>query len=107
MPEKTLREILEEYNTSKGYSTDEKSLQESFYECFKTVWSDSYIDNHRWYSVQMKVMEIDGRFFMYADYMITGDHSLFDMGLERDKIDDIEEVYPHTVTTTIYKSEKP
>ena len=102
----TLKEELIKYNQTKEYDIDERSLYETFTNSFKTVWKDSYLDHHRWYSVQNQVVQVYDRFWMHFVYIVTGDHCLADMDLESQPIDEIEEVYPKTIKTVTYTTEK-
>ena len=76
-----LRKFLSEYSTSKGWGDDESDLVEVMVECGKTVWRDPDTDRHRWYICQDVVVDIDGTFIKYTDYIITGDSSMYDMDL--------------------------
>lgn len=40
--------------------------------------------SHRWYDDTWNVVKINGMLIGYAGYHITGDNSMFDMGLEYD-----------------------
>ena len=77
---KTVREVLKEYCKKKGFGTTDKDLIEVMTEA-EQVWSEE-LDKHRWYIVQNVVVELDGAFIMYEDYIITGDSSMWEMGLE-------------------------
>jgi len=80
---KTVRQVLADYSKSKGYGDDDDILTEILTEG-KTVYTDPYIDMHRWYGIQNVVNEIDGVFIMFSDYIITGDNGMGDMDLSYD-----------------------
>jgi hypothetical protein len=102
---KTLKELLIDYNNEHDYELNEESLKETFEESFETVWKDSYLEEHRWYSIQQQIVKIGDRFFQHGVYIITGDMSASDMCLEPQKIDDIIEVFPHVTESITYKTE--
>ncbi len=106
MDKKTLKEELIEFNNIKGWGTKEGDLLESFTHCFCTVWQDDYIDVRRWYSLQKQVVQVYDRFWMHKVYLTTGDNNASDMGLKPQLIDDIIEVYPKTIKTTIYETKE-
>lgn len=77
-----LREFLSSYSASNGWGTTEQDMIEVMVECGKHVWSDSDTDQHRWYICQEVVVDIDGTFIKYTDYIITGDNGMADMDLQ-------------------------
>jgi hypothetical protein len=81
--EKTVREFLIECNTAEGYGVDDDCLIETLTEG-KRVYTDPYIDMHRWYGTQAAVNEVEGVFVMFTDYVITGDNGMADMDLSYD-----------------------
>jgi len=78
----SVRDFLTEYNQKKGWGLDEDTLIESMTEG-KTVWKGD-LDEHRWYIIQQVVVDIEGTFIRFFDYIITGDNSMSDMDLEYD-----------------------
>jgi hypothetical protein len=102
---KTLREILTQHNSAQGWDTSEEGLEESLRESFDVVWKGDE-DVRRWrinYSVVCKIVD-EGieRFFMYSACKGTNDNSWEDAGYEFEGIDNVVEVFPKEVKTTIY-----
>ena len=79
----TAREFLTKFNSEHGHTTNDESLIETLTEMGTEVWSGDY-DTHRWYICQDKVKEFDGVYVLFTDYIITGDNSARDIGLEYD-----------------------
>ena len=79
----TVREFLTKYNEKKGYAINDSTLIETMTEVGKVVHRGGQ-DRHRWYICETVVTEIDGTFIQYTDYIIAGDNSMDDMGLEYD-----------------------
>jgi hypothetical protein len=83
---------------------------DSFWELFEWDGDEVYegdYDEHRWYVNSQVVMKfiIDGeeRFFQYTSCNPKGeDSSREDCGWEKPDLDNIDEVYPKEVKTTIY-----
>lgn len=104
---KTLKEFIVEYNTVNKYGLGNDNLFETFEECFDVV-AEQGRDEHRWYfnlELVTKV-EIDGvdRFFAWTQCEPKGDDGdREDCGWETPDLDDLQEVFPHEVMTTIYK----
>ncbi len=102
---KTLRELLVEHNTKYNYGVEEDSLVESLHECFPAVWQGNS-DERRWHVSEERVIKIPDnrqeRFFSFRVCTYSGDNSAEDAGFYAEGIDDISEVYPKEVTTTIY-----
>ena len=105
---RTLKDFLVEYNTKANYGLEDESLQETLVESFETVYTGGR-DEHRWYDVYDAVIKIDidgeDRYFQTFYYETKGDGNADDYGLEKATIDKAFEVYPHTVSTIVYKSE--
>ena len=103
---KSLRVLLEEYNKSEGFDTDDDTLEESLRECFPVVWEGDE-DEHRWrieYSVVCKI--IDGsseRYFKYSSCKGTNENSWEDAGYYFEGIDGVVEVFPTEVETIVYQ----
>ena len=103
----TLRGLLTTYCESKGYSAEEDSLEEALRESFSVVWTGE-ADEHRWrteYDVVAKIND-DGvdRFFKYTTFTAkTEDGDAESCGYYFEGIDNVVEVFPKEVTTTIYQ----
>lgn len=83
-PYKTaVRDFLTDYNKKLGYGTTDEDLADTLLGASKKVWTGDS-DEHRWYILQETVVEIDGKFILFDDYIITGDNSMRDMDLEYD-----------------------
>ena len=67
----------------------------------KSVWQGDH-DEHRWWIEFTEVVELEGRYFGFANASTTGDMGLFDVGWEFDP-DTIGEYAPESVETIIYK----
>ena len=109
MSKKTLKEFVVEYNKKYGYDSDcPVSLYESFIECLsKNVVQEETESEHRWYDVRSVVHEVhidqEIRYFSTFDYHITGDNSARDMDLDMPTLDDVYEVFPKSITRTVYE----
>lgn len=79
---KTAREVLTTNNEKEGWPTDDDSLREALSEA-EVIWNGDP-DVHRWYHRVQAVVEFNGVFIKFWDYVITGDNSMSDMGLEYD-----------------------
>lgn len=104
-----LKEACQLFNQKEGYDTNcEESLYETFIECLSegTVQKECESE-HRWYDIHSVVHQVTidsvERYFQTFDYHITGDNSASDMDLRMPTLDGVFEVFPHEVTTTIYK----
>lgn len=105
---KSLKQYVEEYSIEKGYSLENESLYETFVECLsECVVQEDTVDERRWYDVRSIVhkVTIEGyeRFFQAYDYHITGDNCASDMDLDMPTLDEVEEVFPEEITTTLYR----
>ncbi len=108
MTKKTLQYFIHEFNVKEGYEDSPSEDYEYFVECLsKGIVQEETTSEHRWYDIRKVVHEVDidgePRYFSTIDYHITGDNSASDMGLELPVIDDVEEVYPVEITTTVYR----
>lgn len=105
---KTLEQAVIEYNEEHGYDNDAQGMYETFVEVLaqRKVQEDTSSE-HRWYDVRDVVYSviIDGveRYFETFEYHITGDNCASDMGLDEPTLDDVREVFPHEVVTTVYR----
>lgn len=105
---RTLKEFIDEINKKEGYESSPEGDHECLVEYLsKGIVQEETESEHRWYDVRSVVHKvvIDGeeRFFETFDYHITGDSSASDMDLELPTIDDVSEVFPQSITKTIYK----
>jgi len=67
----------------------------------ETVW-EGEMDTHRWYILQEVVVAVGDLFVWFQKYIITGDNSMSDMGLEYD-LDDFALVErKERVVTEVY-----
>ena len=84
MSKQTVREFITEYNKRRGSDPEpcEDSMIEIIQELGDEVWTDPYLDEYRWYSIQEVVVKLDDTYIKYGKYIITGDNSMSDMGLE-------------------------
>ena len=103
---KTLRELLVEYNTKKGYGLEEDTLMESLLDDFEVMEVGEH-DRHRWYSTFEKVIKLEDngveRFFKVEDIDVHGECAdKYDCGWE-DNVDNAWEVFPKEVTTIVYE----
>ena len=102
---KTLRELLTEYALQEDYDVDDDGLEDTLREEFEVVWEGNE-DQRRWrinYDVVCKIMDGNQeRFFKYTACKVTNDNSWEDAGYTFEGIDNVIEVYPKEVTTTIY-----
>lgn len=103
--EKSLRELLVEYNSQNDEDTDDASLEDTLREEFEVVWEGNE-DPRRWrinYDVVCKINDNGkDRYFKYTAYKGTNDNSWEDAGYTFEGIDNVVEVYPKEVTTIIY-----
>jgi hypothetical protein len=106
---KTLREILTQHNSAQGWDTSEECLEESLRESFDVVWEGDE-DARRWRINYQRVCEIvvygQKRYFMYSACKGTNDNSWEDAGYVFEGIDNVVEVFPKEVKTTIYVSKE-
>jgi hypothetical protein len=109
---KSLKEHVIEVSKEKGWDYDSK---EELFETFEEVCVEEAVqigepDRHRWYTYYdhtVKVV-IDGvdRYFEYQVMDVHGeDASREDCGYEIPDLDDLVEVFPKQVTTTVYVPE--
>lgn len=106
----TLRDLLEkEAKQSCWYEEGDKITDELLEEVLRelpVVWEGNRRE-HRWrvdYDLVYKIMDGDEeRFFEATSCDCTGDNSAEDCGYTFEGIDNIPEVFPEQVTTTVYK----
>ena len=79
----TVREFLTKFNQRKGYETDDEGLVETLIECSREVQRIPF-SKHRWYHKELVVVDIEGTYIKFIDYLITGDSSMSDMDLRYD-----------------------
>lgn len=81
----TVREALLQYHLAQygePVITDDSELIEILQEEGTEVYRGSDIDMHRWYGRREVVKDFKGVFISFDEYVITGDHSMYDMGLK-------------------------
>lgn len=90
-----LREIVAAYCKEDVSEITDSDIIEVVTECTSEVWCDSYVDHHRWYSLQDVVVELEGHYIAYQKYIIQGDMGMRDMDLEY-SVDDFSVVQKKT-----------
>ena len=105
---KTLKEFVVEYNTDHGYSNDnDEGLYETLVESVsERVWTGD-ADRHRWFTLYPVIVKViidkEERFFHDMLVDVHGENSdREECGLTVPDLDDLTEVFPKEVTTTIY-----
>lgn len=100
----TIKDIVAQYCKEEASTITKSDIIEVITECSKEVWTDGYIDQHRWYGLQDVVVELEGVFIAYQKYIITGDNGMADMDLEY-SVDDFSIVEKKTrvVEQTYYE----
>ena len=84
MKDKTVREFIREYNIKNGWTADDDDdLMETLLDGSEHV-ETIHLDAHRWYIAAVTIVKLNGRYIKFDDYVITGDNSVSDMGLEYD-----------------------
>jgi hypothetical protein len=107
MEEVNLKELLIQYYKDNDYDWEptNEALYETFVECSNTVYT-SEPDHHRWYTLYNVVREftVGGEDYFFADQQMSvdGDNSRRDCGWEDPYIEDIVQVFPKQVLTTVY-----
>ena len=108
MTKRTLQQVISEYNKANGYEDNPSEDYEYFTECLsEDIVQETTESEHRWYDVRSVVHKVtidnEERYFETFDYHITGDNCAADMDLDLPTIDDVSEVYPQQITTTVYR----
>jgi hypothetical protein len=108
MSKRTLKQVIDDYNKENGYESCKSGDYEHFAECLsECIVQESIIDQSRWYDTHGIVHQvtIDGekRFFATFAYHTTGDACAGDMDLDMPTLDDVHEVYPEEIVTTVYR----
>ena len=100
---KDLRHIVADYCKEDVSTITDSDIIEVVVDCGDEVWTDSYVEEHRWYSLQEVVVEIQGHYVAFQKYMIQGDNGMADMDLEY-SVDDFAVVEKKTrvITETYY-----
>jgi len=78
----TVKELLESICVREGYEVDEDIMIE-FLEDANVVYTGER-DVHRWYIIEDVVVELEGYYIAWYNYIITGDGCMSDMDLEYD-----------------------
>lgn len=103
--EKSLAQLLIEYNQSNGYDINIESLQETLLECFPTKWQGDE-RTYRWRTDASCVKEImDGnkpRYFKFDVCTYSGENSWEDAGFCWQSFDEMEEVVSKEVRVIRY-----
>lgn len=108
MEEVNLKDLLQQFYAEKGYDFDPENnecLYETFVERSNTVYT-SEPDHHRWYTMYDVVREFTvggvGYFFADQSMSVDGDNSRRDCGWEDPDVEDLVQVFPKQVLTTVY-----
>lgn len=105
----SLKQYVQDLNRAEGYF---ESNPEDDHEYFVEGLSEGIVQEeteseHRWYDVRTQVHKVtingEERFFKTFCYHITGDNCAADMDLDMPDIDSVTEVFPKTITKTIYQ----
>ena len=104
---KTLKQVVEEYNLSNGYESNDDEDYEYFVEILSQgLVQEEIADKRRWYDIHDVVHKViidqEERFFKTFEYHTTGDLCASDMDLDMPTLYDVEEVFPHEVVKTVY-----
>lgn len=103
---KSLKQFLIEEYEENGWAITQEDLYTSFEDGYDWIYKDNE-DEHRWYTCWdvVRKVPIDGvdRYFKDTLYdMHNEDGDRDDIGFEAPDLDDIVEVFPKQVLTTIY-----
>jgi len=101
MNEETKRH-LKKYCESKGWETTDKSLIELIIDSGENVWEGKR-DRHRWYTLIPTVVKVAGIFIKYNYCDPDGEMSDVNDCIGGYKLEDMEQVFPKEVKTTIYE----
>lgn len=105
----SLKQYIEDLSKADGYLD---SSPEEDHELFVEYLSEGIVQEeteseHRWYDVRKQIHKVtiydEERFFETFDYHITGDNCARYMDLDLPNIDSVTEVFPKTITKTIYQ----
>lgn len=92
-------ELIKEFCKKKGWENnlDERSEEavDILLDFGKEVWRNPFVDTHRWYDIQDRVIEFCGHFFMYDHVTTKGDTDLSDIDMDY-TLSSFTRVYPHT-----------
>lgn len=106
---KTLKQSIIELCIDEGFTCeDQEELYDTFQYNSNIVFKDNE-DEHRWYTNWdlVREVEIDGVKRYFKDRLVDmhqEDGDAADIGWEAPDLDDLEEVFPKEVLTTIYVS---
>lgn len=106
--EVNLKDLLKQYANENSLILDPED-NEGLYETFeyrsKVVWTGEP-DHHRWYTNYdvIRKFTVGGKDYFFEDYYMSvdGDNSRSDCGWETPNIEDIAQVFPKEVLTTVY-----
>ena len=105
----SLKQYIEDLNKEDGYlDISPEGDHEHFVEGLSEgIVQEETESEHRWYDVRTQVHKVTicgkERFFKTFAYHITGDNCAEDMDLEMPNIHSVTEVFPKTITKTIYQ----
>lgn len=100
-----IKNHLIKYAESEGWDdTSDEALMEIITDS-KAIWEGTR-DRHRWYTLIPTVVEIDGMFLMFDFCDVDGEMSNVDDCIGGYKLEDVVEVLPKEVKTTIYEPVK-
>ena len=94
------------YAKKEGWEIDEndpKELMEIITEA-NSIYKEN-LGSHRWYDDELNIVNVDGMLIGYNGFHITGDNSMYDMGLEYD-LDQVCEVEPKERIQVYYIKKK-
>ena len=104
MSEKTKNHLIK-YCKAKGWEDiSDEALMEIITDA-KVAWEGTR-DRHRWYTLIPTVVEIDGMFLMYNYCDVDGEESSVEDCIGGYELDDVIEVVPKEIKTTIYEPVK-
>ena len=95
-----IRKLLESVCLKNGWETTDKDLVEVLIES-DTIWS-ALGASHRWYDEKTVVVNIEDTLIQYEWYHLTGDDSVWDMGLAFD-LSSVQLCEAYQVTITKYR----
>lgn len=111
MGKKTLKEFVIEYSEVAGWDSDTKEgLYETFEECLVKCIKETDRGEWSWYTnvtyVGKVIIDGEDRFFGYYGMDVKSENSdRDDCGWETPDLDDLPELFPKEVLTTVYVTE--
>jgi hypothetical protein len=103
----TLKQAIIQLNEEKGWGVDKEDLFDTFSESeYYDVVYQGPPDHHRWYTNYEAVWKVPingvDRYFQYYIMSVDGDNTAEECGYRIPDLDDLVEVFPKIVPTTIY-----